>query len=98
MAITIVKKGAAGLPPAARVIEDQEAKDKAKPEYKPVPPPEDSKQWWEMRMPGINQKPSLCAFCQKMYVMPCDDNTHLGCGNWFELEKKRIAKEKPNAS
>ncbi len=89
MAIIIVKKGAVGLPKPDRVVEEQEAKDAAAAAAKP----EDPKAWWAMRMPGIGQKPVACAHCHKVYLMPCNDTTHKSCGNWFELEKRRIARE-----
>ncbi len=94
MAIIIVKKGAAGLPPSARVIEDPGVKQ---PESTGAPAEprskEEAKEWWGMRMPGVKQQPALCAYCKHVYLMPCNENTHKSCGNWFELEKRRIAKE-----
>ena len=77
--IKIIKKGAANIPEAAPIVTDREPP-------KTAPTPEERKVWWSENVPPPGAKPKECAYCHQFYLMPCNEEQHKSCANWFHLQ------------
>lgn len=99
MRIIIKKKAAEGQPAPAPVVSTEAPAVVEKPKTDPatgasIETAEEVKQRWVERMPPP-APPKICKFCGHPYLQPCMvEKEAKSCGNWWALEKERMAKEK----
>ena len=49
---------------------------------------EEARKDWKASVPHPSAKARTCDYCQRDYIMPCDDKRHSSCQNWLFRQGK----------